>query len=360
MKVAGKQQKVLVVDDDPGIRRTLTMCLQDAYDITAVPSGELAIEACAAEEFSVVVLDLRMEGISGIETLQQLKRREESPNVIILTAYESKETAISAINYGAFNYLTKPFDRKHLRTVVAEGCAAWERQHQRDRLMREKLEEIHHSFFSLLCHEFKTPLNGILGFAELLNESLTDPEHASWARAVGESGDRLHELLMEMVDYVNASHLAAEHVEDKFVPWETLEPLVGEFARKKIHLDITQSGRRMVKGPSRMALVIARQLAKIVSRQSPSILMEIAVKEGRMGSGELWVTVSGDRSPRKAFDTWDTLPLWYTFAAGGREMDLDTEIVALREVAHHAGGMVELGRPEGGDWQLILRLPVRL
>lgn len=362
MKLADRHQKVLVVDDDPAIRRTLTMCLQDSYDITAVSSGEKALEACASEDFSVVVLDLRMEGISGIETLRELKVRDESPSVIILTAYESKDTAISAINYGAFNYLTKPFDRSHLKQVVAEGCAAYERQHQRDRQMRDKLEEIHHTFFSILCHEFKTPLNGILGFSDLLNEFLTDPEHLSWAQAIGESGDRLHEILMEMIDYVSAAHLAAEQVEDVFDPCRLLEPLQEAFTRKKIHLEISHAGDKPVRGPSRTVMVLARQMAKIVARKSPFVLMDVALKEGRLNMGELIITVSGTRPHEQPLvrDTWSALPLWYTFAAGGREMDIDTEMSALRQVAQHAGGTVALHQTESGDWRLFLNIPVHL
>ncbi len=114
-------RKVLVVDDEPLVRETLDYCLNDEYDITAAASGEEAIELAKQDDFPVVLLDLRMDGISGLETLRRLKQLHASQNVVILTAYESTESAIEALNLGAYSYLTKPFRQNRLKEVISRA-----------------------------------------------------------------------------------------------------------------------------------------------------------------------------------------------------------------------------------------------
>ncbi len=103
------------------MRETLNLCFRSQYEVTAVSSGEEAIEASKRESFPVVLLDLRMDGLSGIETLRRLRQLGQPQNVIILTAYESMESAISALNLGAFKYVTKPFQPDRLREIVSRG-----------------------------------------------------------------------------------------------------------------------------------------------------------------------------------------------------------------------------------------------
>src|SRR4029079_18131495 len=120
----------------------LDFCLREEYDVTTVASGEEAIEVSSREDFPVVILDLRMEGLSGIETLKRLKKAHEIQNIIILTAYESMESAITALNLGAFNYLTKPFERNHLREVISRGFEAYDQQNQRKQDMQQRLMSV--------------------------------------------------------------------------------------------------------------------------------------------------------------------------------------------------------------------------
>src|SRR5262249_37227664 len=151
--------------------------------------------------------------LSGIETLKRLKDIRENQNIIILTAYESTESAISALNYGAFNYLTKPFERNHLKEIIERGFDAYDQHVMRKKEMQHRLMSVHDEFFALLCHEFNPPLNIILGFSDLLSNHLSDSEQISWAEDIRNAGTHLHDILMEIVDYIGASHLALAGVE---------------------------------------------------------------------------------------------------------------------------------------------------
>ncbi len=101
--------------------------LGDDYDLTCVFSGEDAIVLCALENFPVVILDLLMPGLSGVETLQYLQDKNELQKVIILTGQATKDVAIDALNHGAFRFLIKPLDNVALRGNLEDAFARYRR-----------------------------------------------------------------------------------------------------------------------------------------------------------------------------------------------------------------------------------------
>ena len=109
MPNAQAENRLLVVDDEEGPRKSLDLIFKDRFDVTLASSGEEAIRLSEASRFSVAIVDIRMEGISGIEVLRQCKRTSPFTEVIILTAYETLETARQALSFGASEYLSKAF-----------------------------------------------------------------------------------------------------------------------------------------------------------------------------------------------------------------------------------------------------------
>lgn len=120
--------RLLVVDDDPEIRQAFEFCLEKRYEITGVPSGEKAVELVKKAMFPVVVLDLNMTGMSGIETLRRLRKINRLQKIIILTGHGDRESAIDAVNLGAFKYLLKPFRLDAIKKSVAEAFEQYLRE----------------------------------------------------------------------------------------------------------------------------------------------------------------------------------------------------------------------------------------
>jgi len=107
--------RILLVDDQRSLRRSLALMLQNAgYDTADAASGKEALDLLAAGPFDLVITDLRMEGMSGIGLLQEIKRSKPGLPVILITAYGSIETAVDAMRLGAFDYLTKPFSERDI------------------------------------------------------------------------------------------------------------------------------------------------------------------------------------------------------------------------------------------------------
>jgi DNA-binding NtrC family response regulator len=111
--------QILIVDDDSGNREGLTLLLQQAgYEITATDSGESALQRLAETPFAVIITDLFMPGISGLDILRRVKERTPQTHVILMTGHASTETAVEAMKEGAFDYLTKPINVKELKILL--------------------------------------------------------------------------------------------------------------------------------------------------------------------------------------------------------------------------------------------------
>jgi DNA-binding response OmpR family regulator len=114
--------RVLVVDDDEDIRLLIEDVLgAEGYEVHHSVSGEQALRILDREAFEVILSDIKMPGITGIDLLLHVRRKYLPTEVILMTAYASLETAIQALRGEAFDYLTKPFSLKELRQVVRQA-----------------------------------------------------------------------------------------------------------------------------------------------------------------------------------------------------------------------------------------------
>jgi two-component system response regulator AtoC len=117
--------KILAVDDEPAILELLSRGLGDeGYRVLAVDSGEGAVAKVREEKPEVVLLDMRMPGMDGIETLGRIRQFDKESSIIILTAYGSMDTVVEAMKLGAYDYITKPFDLEKLKSLIKGALEA--------------------------------------------------------------------------------------------------------------------------------------------------------------------------------------------------------------------------------------------
>ena len=116
---------ILVIDDDSEIRYSLNRVLASkGYAILSAASGEEGIEVAERSQPHVILLDNRMGGISGIETLQHIRSASPSSMVILMTAYGTTQTAIEAMKFGAFDYIIKPFSPQKILQIIENASKA--------------------------------------------------------------------------------------------------------------------------------------------------------------------------------------------------------------------------------------------
>lgn len=117
-----KNASILVVDDDPAHRTMLKTLLSGwGYAVSEADDGGTAVEAVRLKPFDLILMDIRMINVSGLEALMEIKTINPSIPVIIMTAYASVETAVEALKKGAYDYLTKPLDFDELRLTIARA-----------------------------------------------------------------------------------------------------------------------------------------------------------------------------------------------------------------------------------------------
>src|SRR6266513_1266429 len=187
-QVAKPKGTLLIVDDEEGPRQSLRIVFKDDYNILLADNGNKAIELMKQHSVDAAVLDIRMSGMSGVELLGKLKEINPAVEIIMLTAYETIETARQALRLGACDYLTKPFDISTMRAAIAN---AMERHNLSEEIgsnnqrLRELQEELHNQkvqeeiirtkgeIYASVIHDINGPLTIISGFIEIINQHIS-------------------------------------------------------------------------------------------------------------------------------------------------------------------------------------------
>ena len=143
----GNNIRILVVDDEKIMQDSCSRILvKEGYGVCIADCGESAIEKFDLEPFDLVLLDLKMPGVGGIETLCRLKEVDPGVTILIMTGYPSIETAVKAIKLGAYDYITKPFTPEALRVAINRALErktlVTENQHLRQQLRSKNEADI--------------------------------------------------------------------------------------------------------------------------------------------------------------------------------------------------------------------------
>ena len=172
--------RILVVDDEGSVRTVLSEVLaEDGFQVSQATSGDNALEIMQNESFALVITDINMPGISGIQLLEAVKARTPETEVIIITSYASLDTAVTALRLGAYDYLFKPFE--DLELVSAAARRATEKvflKRENERLLKvlqEKNNALEYANNKLKILATRDGLTGLYNhryFQELLKREL--------------------------------------------------------------------------------------------------------------------------------------------------------------------------------------------
>lgn len=187
MTTATSKPEILVVDDEDGPRQSLKVVFNKTCRVHLAKNGEEALRLAGEHPVELAILDIRMPGMGGTELLARLKELDPRIEVVMLTAYETLETAREALRHGAFDYLNKPFDVNSIRDVVSRALARRRDSDQlheqisqlnamqselRERRLQEEIEKDKGVIYASILHDINGPLSIISGFAEIIQSSL--------------------------------------------------------------------------------------------------------------------------------------------------------------------------------------------
>ncbi|HUJ71401.1 MAG TPA: hybrid sensor histidine kinase/response regulator [Verrucomicrobiae bacterium] len=178
---------LLIVDDEPGPRESLRIVFKDRYNCVTAMCGREGIEYARTHPVDAAILDIKMPDLTGVDVLRELKEIDPDIECVMLTGYETIETARAAVRYGAADYLNKPFDVFFVREVL-DKCMKRRREKltaaESLRTLRHTNEDLARELAQLsraveagvlsagVVHEMNNPLAIIAGYADLLGRDL--------------------------------------------------------------------------------------------------------------------------------------------------------------------------------------------
>ena len=186
--------RILVVDDDQEMRRLLKDVLEDrGHQVDTAPGGKEALALLAGHDYAVVLTDLKMKGMEGLELLGEIRRDYPASNVILMTAFGTIESAIEAMKQGAYDYLTKPVKTEEMVLVVEKALREAALRREVSRLRQEVHRE--YSFHQILGKS--KPMREVFDLIRRVADSSTN------VLITGESGTG-KELVAKAIHYNSA------------------------------------------------------------------------------------------------------------------------------------------------------------
>lgn len=287
---AAEQRTLLLVDDEENVLSALQRLLvRSGYQVLTATSGPAGLALLERHDIGVIISDQRMPGMTGVEFLSRVKLRHPGIVRLMLSGFADLKAVTAAINEGAiYRFLTKPCDNELLRSNVEEAFRHFEIRRENERLRRELLasnlaledalvatrrkEQANADYFSTMSHALRTPLNGVLGMAELLQETTLEAQQRDYLETIASSGHRLLTLINDMLDTpkAEAGKLILETIDfDLQDLVEGLEQPLGTLARHKGLTFVTHF-------KSRTPLIVRGDPTRL--RQALTILLSNAIK----------------------------------------------------------------------------------
>ena len=290
--------KVAMVDDEEplcvGVHRILAkyrVHVQDvsvdaSYDFAYFTAGEQFIEAVeSGAQFELLLLDLKLPGMSGLDVLTELSRQNRSILTIMITAYATFETAVQATKLGAYDFLPKPFSPDELRYAVRKATDQLILSKEARRLAEEK-RQVRFNFISVLAHELKAPLNAIEGYLKILQTD-EPPERLQMIDRSLIRLDGMKKLIFDLLDLTRIESGQKQRtfatVDLRALAKTSADLLASEAAEGGITIGLKPDGPvEMIADPSEMEIVFNNLISNAVkyNREGGSVTVDIRRADG--------------------------------------------------------------------------------
>jgi signal transduction histidine kinase len=249
--------RVLVTDDELGMRLGVTRTLRDFlvrvpdvgsevnFTVEQAESGERALEIIGQGPPDILLLDHKMPGISGLDVLDQIHDLQTDMLTIMITAYASIETAVTATKRGAYDFLAKPFTPDELKSTIRKAATRLVLAKQARKLAEEK-RQVRFQFIRVLGHELQAPLNAVEGYLQMVKARTLGGDPAAYDEILDRSLLRMEGMRKLIADLLDMTHIESgqrnrqlAEVDVRQVACTAMETLVPQAAGRNVvmHLE---------------------------------------------------------------------------------------------------------------------------
>jgi two-component system sensor histidine kinase/response regulator len=207
---SGDRNLVLIVDDEESVVGALVEFFSmRGYEVESAVTARQALGLIHEKRFGIVICDLRLPGMNGVELLDHVVEANPETVFIIMTGYASVQSAVEAMKRGAYDYVVKPFSMYELEKTVRLGLEKQKLAHENlelSHLMRKLIEidQIKSNIISTVSHEFRTPLMSLKGYLAMLSGLLEkdnglERNEGKWLRGMKDNLGRLEMLILNLL-----------------------------------------------------------------------------------------------------------------------------------------------------------------
>ena len=248
--------RTLVVDDEIGMRLSIQRALikhrlnlpdvdEDiGFEVDLAETGEEALLKIEANRPDILLLDYKLPGISGLDVLEKVTSKTSEMVTIMITAYASIETAVTAVKSGAFDFIAKPFTPAELKKTVNKAAQSVILARQLRKLAQEK-RQVRFQFISVLAHELKSPLNSIDGYLDILQKKTLGTDLTAYQSMVDRCMVRIEGMRKLIYDLLDLTRLESgqkqrelKELDAREIAKQAMETVLPEAKRRNITVEL--------------------------------------------------------------------------------------------------------------------------
>jgi signal transduction histidine kinase len=265
--------KILVVEDEEIIRLMFQQTFESwGFKVDVAENGKDALEMCHQKKYQIVVTDLNMPVMDGMELLKRLKSKWPNIEVIVITGYATIESAIEAMKLGAYDFILKPVNFDHVQFTMNK-CYSKIRAEAENQELRQanmqllELNEMKDKFLYITNHEIRTPLTIIKGYIDVLKNLVQNPneELSETMEILDETTEELNELVdrMHLLEALEHGKIMAKNelVDLKIVLTKVYREVAKLFKQRQIELKVVVDKKPLfIRGDYRQIQLVMREL----------------------------------------------------------------------------------------------------